>query len=63
VRALELYQEIIRRGFMFEERPNEVIDVPIVFEERPRTYSIKSASDCVGKKSPSSEPRGSPHDA
>ncbi|GJR06811.1 hypothetical protein Tco_0529795 [Tanacetum coccineum] len=63
VRALEFYQEMIRRGFMFEERPNEAIDVPIVFEERPRTYSIESASDCVGKKSPSSEPRGSPHDA
>ncbi|GKD37740.1 hypothetical protein Tco_1257947, partial [Tanacetum coccineum] len=50
-------------GFVFEERPNEAIDVPIVFEERPRTDSIESASDCVGKKSPSSEPRESPHDA
>ncbi|GJW27758.1 hypothetical protein Tco_0044633 [Tanacetum coccineum] len=51
------------RRFVFEERPNEAIDVPIVFEERPRTDSIESASDCVGKKSPSSEPRESPHDA
>ncbi|GKC23758.1 hypothetical protein Tco_1025908 [Tanacetum coccineum] len=34
------------RGFMFEERPNEAIDVLIEDE-----------------KSPSSEPRGSPHDA
>ncbi|GKC32974.1 putative reverse transcriptase domain-containing protein [Tanacetum coccineum] len=51
------------RGFVFEERPNEAIDVPIAFEERLRTDSIDSASDCVGKKSPSSEPQGSPHDA
>ncbi|GKE15031.1 hypothetical protein Tco_1422608 [Tanacetum coccineum] len=34
------------RGFVFEERPNEAIDVPVENE-----------------KSPSSEPRGSPHDA
>ncbi|GJS45268.1 putative reverse transcriptase domain-containing protein [Tanacetum coccineum] len=34
------------RGFMFEERPNEAIDVPVEDEE-----------------SPSSEPRGSPHDS
>ncbi|GJR69819.1 hypothetical protein Tco_0451387 [Tanacetum coccineum] len=34
------------RGFVFEERPNEAIDVSIEDE-----------------KSPSSEPRGSPHDA
>ncbi|GJR54651.1 hypothetical protein Tco_1405172 [Tanacetum coccineum] len=34
------------RGFVFEKRPNKVIDVPIEDE-----------------KSPSSEPRGSPHDA
>nr|GEX52377.1 reverse transcriptase domain-containing protein [Tanacetum cinerariifolium] len=38
------------RRFVFEERPNKAIDVPIVFEERLRTNSIKSASDCVGKK-------------
>ncbi|GJZ64647.1 hypothetical protein Tco_0621068 [Tanacetum coccineum] len=46
VRAHEFYREMIRRGFMFEERPNEVIEVPV-----------------KDKKSPSSEPRGSPHDA
>nr|GEY99663.1 hypothetical protein [Tanacetum cinerariifolium] len=46
VRAYEFYQEMIHRGFMFEERPNEAIDVPIEEE-----------------KSPSSELRGSPHDA
>ncbi|GJV92628.1 hypothetical protein Tco_1540441 [Tanacetum coccineum] len=34
------------RGFVFEERPNEAIDVPIEDE-----------------KSPSSKPRGSPHDS
>ncbi|GJR54729.1 hypothetical protein Tco_1405250 [Tanacetum coccineum] len=46
VRAHEFYQEMIRIGFVFEERPNEAIDVPIEDE-----------------KSPSSKPRGSPHDA
>ncbi|GKD35613.1 hypothetical protein Tco_1251122 [Tanacetum coccineum] len=46
VRAHEFYQEMIRRGFVFEERPNEAIDVPVENE-----------------KNPSSEPRGSPHDA
>ncbi|GJT42345.1 hypothetical protein Tco_0951060, partial [Tanacetum coccineum] len=29
VRAYEFYQEMIRKGFVFEERPNEAIDVPI----------------------------------
>nr|GEU43043.1 putative reverse transcriptase domain-containing protein [Tanacetum cinerariifolium] len=28
VRAHEFYQEMVRRGFVFEERPNEAIDVP-----------------------------------
>ncbi|GKG22922.1 hypothetical protein Tco_0388225, partial [Tanacetum coccineum] len=46
VRAYEFYQEMIRRGFVFEERPNEAINVSIEDE-----------------KSPSSKPRGSPHDA
>ncbi|GKF19958.1 hypothetical protein Tco_0068596, partial [Tanacetum coccineum] len=46
VRAHEFYQEMICRGFGFEERPNEASNVSIEDE-----------------KSPSSEPRGSPHDA
>ncbi|GJR69272.1 hypothetical protein Tco_0015337 [Tanacetum coccineum] len=46
VRAYEFYQEMICRGIVFEERPNEAINVPIKDE-----------------KSPSFEPRGSPHDA
>ncbi|GJT79820.1 hypothetical protein Tco_1054162 [Tanacetum coccineum] len=29
IRAYEFYQEMIRKGFVFEERPNEAIDVPI----------------------------------
>ncbi|GKC72480.1 hypothetical protein Tco_1118363 [Tanacetum coccineum] len=33
VQAYEFYQEMIRRGVMFEERPNEAIDVPIEDEE------------------------------
>ncbi|GJU67224.1 hypothetical protein Tco_1253483 [Tanacetum coccineum] len=46
VRAHKFYQEMIHRGFVFDERPNEAINVPIEDE-----------------KSPSSKPRGSPHDA
>ncbi|GKE79991.1 hypothetical protein Tco_1549991, partial [Tanacetum coccineum] len=46
VRAYEFYREMYRRGFVFEERPNEAIDVSV-----------------EDKKSPLSEPRGSPHDA
>nr|GEZ88726.1 hypothetical protein [Tanacetum cinerariifolium] len=46
VRAHEVYQDMIRRGFVFEERQNKAIDV--LFED---------------EKSPSSEPRGSPHDS
>nr|GFA09722.1 hypothetical protein [Tanacetum cinerariifolium] len=34
VRAHELYQEMIHRGLVFEERPNEAIDVSIKDEER-----------------------------
>ncbi|GKD54223.1 hypothetical protein Tco_1287610 [Tanacetum coccineum] len=46
VRAHEFYQEMIHKGFVFEERLNEAIDVLIEDD-----------------KSPSSKPRGSPHDA
>ncbi|GJS38391.1 hypothetical protein Tco_0563434 [Tanacetum coccineum] len=35
VRAHEFYQEMIRRRFVFEERPNEAIDVPIEDEKSP----------------------------
>nr|GEV62254.1 hypothetical protein [Tanacetum cinerariifolium] len=34
VQAHELYQEMIHRGFVFEERPNESIDVSVKDEER-----------------------------
>ncbi|GJU99631.1 hypothetical protein Tco_1328902 [Tanacetum coccineum] len=33
VQAHEFYREMIRRGFVFEERPNEAIDVPVKDEE------------------------------
>ncbi|GJT73086.1 hypothetical protein Tco_1032372, partial [Tanacetum coccineum] len=33
VRAHEFYQEMIRRGFVFEERPNETIEVLVKDEE------------------------------
>nr|GFB71758.1 hypothetical protein [Tanacetum cinerariifolium] len=35
VRAYEFYQEMIRRGFVFEERPNEAINIPIEDEKNP----------------------------
>ncbi|GKA61708.1 hypothetical protein Tco_0761227 [Tanacetum coccineum] len=35
VRAHEFYQEMIHRGFVFEERPNEAINVPIEDEKSP----------------------------
>ncbi|GKG30108.1 hypothetical protein Tco_0420006, partial [Tanacetum coccineum] len=35
VRAHEFYQEMIRRGFMFEERLNKAIDVPVKDEKSP----------------------------
>ncbi|GJX89557.1 hypothetical protein Tco_0341571 [Tanacetum coccineum] len=35
VRAHEFYQEMIRRGFVFEERPNEAIDIPIEDKKSP----------------------------
>ncbi|GJR65788.1 retrovirus-related pol polyprotein from transposon TNT 1-94 [Tanacetum coccineum] len=34
VQAHEFYQEMIRRGFMFKERPNEAINVPVKDEEQ-----------------------------
>ncbi|GJW46699.1 hypothetical protein Tco_0078345 [Tanacetum coccineum] len=40
VRAHEFYQEMIRRGFVFEERPNEAIDVPIEDEKIPLSEPI-----------------------
>ncbi|GJZ98290.1 hypothetical protein Tco_0670743 [Tanacetum coccineum] len=35
VQAHEFYREMIRKGFVFEERPNESIDVPVEDEESP----------------------------
>ncbi|GJX40725.1 hypothetical protein Tco_0255715 [Tanacetum coccineum] len=35
VRAHEFYQEMIRRGFVFEERPNEAINVSIEDDKSP----------------------------
>ncbi|GJY41864.1 hypothetical protein Tco_0429134, partial [Tanacetum coccineum] len=35
VRAHEFYQEMIRRGFVFEERPSEAVNVPIEDEKSP----------------------------
>nr|GEY19331.1 hypothetical protein [Tanacetum cinerariifolium] len=35
LRAHEFYQEMIHRGFVFEERPNEAINVPIEDEKNP----------------------------
>nr|GEZ03439.1 hypothetical protein [Tanacetum cinerariifolium] len=35
VRAHDFYQEMILRGYVFEERPNEAINVPIEDEKSP----------------------------
>ncbi|GKD45317.1 hypothetical protein Tco_1269962 [Tanacetum coccineum] len=45
VRAHEFYQEMIRRGFVFEERPNEAINVPIEDEKSPSSESQRSPHD------------------
>ncbi|GJW70221.1 hypothetical protein Tco_0127138 [Tanacetum coccineum] len=43
VRAHEFYREMIRRGFVFEERLNEAIDVPVEEEESPSTEPVDAA--------------------
>nr|GEU44673.1 hypothetical protein [Tanacetum cinerariifolium] len=40
----EFYQKMIRKGFMFEERPNEAIDVPVKDKERTPNESKKESS-------------------
>ncbi|GJV70396.1 hypothetical protein Tco_1490391, partial [Tanacetum coccineum] len=35
VQAYEFYQEMIHKGVVFKERPNEAIDVPVADEESP----------------------------
>nr|GEU87980.1 hypothetical protein [Tanacetum cinerariifolium] len=39
VRAHEFYREMIHQGFVFEERPNEAIDVPVEDEKNPSSES------------------------
>ncbi|GJU92853.1 hypothetical protein Tco_1317609, partial [Tanacetum coccineum] len=43
--AYEFYQEMIRRGVMFEERLNDAIDVPIEDEESPSSKPRGSPRD------------------
>ncbi|GKE98742.1 hypothetical protein Tco_0022093, partial [Tanacetum coccineum] len=45
VQAYEFYQEIIRRGVVFEERPNEAIDVSVKDEESPSSELRGSPRD------------------
>ncbi|GJS03888.1 hypothetical protein Tco_0320396 [Tanacetum coccineum] len=45
VQAHEFYQEMIRRGFVFEERPNEAIDILIEDEKSPLSESQRSPRD------------------
>ncbi|GJW28033.1 putative reverse transcriptase domain-containing protein [Tanacetum coccineum] len=47
VRAHEFYQEMIRRGFVFEERPNEAINVPIEDEKSPSSELRGSPHDSI----------------
>ncbi|GKE84016.1 hypothetical protein Tco_1557758 [Tanacetum coccineum] len=44
VRVHEFYQEMIHRGFMFEERPNETIEVSVKDEERATKESRGKSS-------------------
>ncbi|GJW94946.1 putative reverse transcriptase domain-containing protein [Tanacetum coccineum] len=44
VQAHEFYQEMIRRGFVFEERPNKAINVPIDDENSPSSEIIPPKS-------------------
>ncbi|GJV98392.1 hypothetical protein Tco_1553644 [Tanacetum coccineum] len=45
VQAHEFYREMIRRGFVFEERPNEAIDVLVEDEESPSSEPQGSFRD------------------
>ncbi|GJX92405.1 hypothetical protein Tco_0345731 [Tanacetum coccineum] len=45
VRAHDFYQEMIRRGFVFKERPNEAINVPIEDENSRLSESRGSPHD------------------
>ncbi|GJX49509.1 putative reverse transcriptase domain-containing protein [Tanacetum coccineum] len=45
VRAHEFYREMIRKGFMFEERPNEAIDFPVEDEKSPSSDPRGSPCD------------------
>nr|GEX60619.1 hypothetical protein [Tanacetum cinerariifolium] len=42
VRAHEFYQEMIHRGFVFEERPNKAINIPIEDEKSPSSEPLES---------------------
>ncbi|GKC39957.1 hypothetical protein Tco_1052341 [Tanacetum coccineum] len=45
VQAHEFYREMIRRGFVFKERPNEAIDISVEDEESPSSESRGSPHD------------------
>nr|GEW53298.1 hypothetical protein [Tanacetum cinerariifolium] len=45
VRAHEFYREMIHRGFVFEERPNEAVDVPVEDEKSPSSELRGSPRD------------------
>ncbi|GKB80774.1 hypothetical protein Tco_0947669 [Tanacetum coccineum] len=49
VQAHEFYLEIICRGFIFEERPNEAIDVPVEDEKSPSSEPRGSPYDSYTK--------------
>ncbi|GJW16850.1 hypothetical protein Tco_0024286 [Tanacetum coccineum] len=45
VQAYEFYQEMIRKGVVFEKRPNEAIDVSVEDEESPSSEPQGSPRD------------------
>ncbi|GKE16106.1 putative reverse transcriptase domain-containing protein [Tanacetum coccineum] len=52
VRAHEFYQEMIRRGFVFEEKPNEAIDVPIEDEKSPLSEPKANVKNDASRSGP-----------
>ncbi|GJZ86347.1 putative reverse transcriptase domain-containing protein [Tanacetum coccineum] len=51
VRAHEFYQEMIHRGFVFEERSNEAIDVPMKDMKSPLVCAQVSSAEIMPPKS------------
>ncbi|GKB89209.1 putative reverse transcriptase domain-containing protein, partial [Tanacetum coccineum] len=58
VQAHEFYREMVRRGLVFEERPNKAIDVPVEDEESPSFEPRGSLQNARNDESGSGQARG-----